>query len=172
MTANSNKFPITLSQLHQLEFDYADGEGIDFEPYEEFLSASETSDWFQAWTGNPEADGSCFRIFGQDGTGGYAAFWVQADQANLIEQPIVFLGSEGELGVVAKNLSDYLWLLASNHGPYEAVAYPDESRPSNPDFAKFAEMKSSSPRKSISAILAEATSAYPNFTEWVRGECR
>lgn len=28
-------FPPLLAQLHKLPFDYADGEGIDFEPYSE-----------------------------------------------------------------------------------------------------------------------------------------
>lgn len=31
----------------------------------------------------------------------------------LFEQPVVFFGAEGELGIVAANLSDYLWLLAA-----------------------------------------------------------
>lgn len=69
-------FPEPLRKLHELEFDYADGEGIDFEPYSAFLSSSETNAWFKAWTGNNEVDGAEFRVFGQDGTGGYAAFWL------------------------------------------------------------------------------------------------
>ena len=32
------QFPNLLTELHQLEFDYADGEGIDFEPYQTFMS--------------------------------------------------------------------------------------------------------------------------------------
>ncbi|ROQ82752.1 hypothetical protein EDD95_2378 [Streptomyces sp. CEV 2-1] len=49
---------------------------VDFEPYESFLTADETTDWFRAWTGNAELNGDDFRVFGQDGTGGYAAFWL------------------------------------------------------------------------------------------------
>jgi hypothetical protein len=44
-------FPTLLIQLHQLEFDYDDGNGIDFEPYQEFQSAKDTGDWIKAWTG-------------------------------------------------------------------------------------------------------------------------
>ena len=69
-------FPEPLRRLHELEFDYADGDGIDFEPYHSFMSAGDTSEWFKAWTGNKNVDGSEFRIFGQDGSGGYAAFWI------------------------------------------------------------------------------------------------
>ncbi|HFX7636876.1 TPA: SMI1/KNR4 family protein, partial [Acinetobacter baumannii] len=32
------QFPDLLKKLHQLDFDYADGDGIDFEPYQDFLS--------------------------------------------------------------------------------------------------------------------------------------
>ncbi|MCY0938767.1 SMI1/KNR4 family protein [Streptomyces sp. H34-S4] len=59
-----------------VRFGYEDGNGVDFEPFPAFLSAAETTEWFQAWTGNGELDGREFRAFGQDGTGGYAAFWL------------------------------------------------------------------------------------------------
>ncbi|MEM9604349.1 MAG: SMI1/KNR4 family protein, partial [Pseudomonadota bacterium] len=90
-----------LESLHQIEFDYADGEGIDFEPYQQFLNVEDTKDWFRAWTGNDAVTGEEFRIFGEDGTGGYAAFWLVRDSEDVLEQPIVFLGSEGARGVVA-----------------------------------------------------------------------
>ena len=72
-------FPTLLIQLHQLEFDYDDGNGIDFEPYQEFQSAKDTGDWIKAWTGNHDLTGAEYRIFGQDGSGGYAAFWLVRD---------------------------------------------------------------------------------------------
>ena len=89
-------FPTLLMQLHQLEFDYDDGEGIDFEPYHEFQPAKDTADWIKAWTGNHELTAAEYRIFGQDGSGGYAAFWLVRDGKPILEQPIVFFGSEGE----------------------------------------------------------------------------
>lgn len=82
--------PLPLSKLNKLDYDFAEGEGIDFEPFESFLLGEETSDWFKAWTGNEEVDGGEFRIFGQDGTGGYAAFWLRDSSKPLLEQPIVF----------------------------------------------------------------------------------
>ncbi|WP_425541231.1 hypothetical protein [Streptomyces rimosus] len=85
------------------------------------LPAEETADWFQAWTGNSEMQGDNFRVFGQDGTGGYAAFWLVRPDRALAEQPVVFLGSEGETGVVARDLGAFLWLLADGCGPMEAA---------------------------------------------------
>ncbi|MFI8266555.1 hypothetical protein [Streptomyces sp. NPDC085665] len=79
---------------------------------------STSTEWFRAWTGNRELIGDRFRVFGQDGTGGYAALWLIRPDRVLVEQPIVFLGSEGETGVVALDLGTFLWLLADGFGPH------------------------------------------------------
>jgi hypothetical protein len=115
--SENNSFPELLSQVNQLPYEYADGDGIDFEPYDEFLSADETSHWFKAWTGNPDADASKFRVFGQDGTGGYVAFWTVRNTWDLLAQPIVFVGSEGEIAILARNFYDYLGSLLRGLGP-------------------------------------------------------
>jgi hypothetical protein len=90
------KFPELLKQLHAIQIDYDDDDGINFEPFDRFYSASETSEWIKAWTGNKDIDGHESLIFGQDGTGGYAAFWCVRETSDLLLQPIVFFGSEGE----------------------------------------------------------------------------
>ena len=171
----NNTFPALLHELHQLEFDYADGDGIDFEPYPAFLPAQEVLRWFKAWTGNDAADGSRFRIFGQDGTGGYAAICMQHDDRPLLQQPIVFLGSEGEIGVVARDFDDYLWLLAGGLGPAEAVNYADDSRATHPtfaDFRSFAEQHAKSARRPATGILADAEAAFPDFADWIEAQRR
>lgn len=165
-------FPNALSELHQLEFDYADGEGIDFEPFDAFLSADETLDWIKAWTGNKEANGEQLRVFGQDGTGGYAAFWLVGASRDILEQPIVFMGSEGDRGVVAANFSDYLWLLAGGIGPMEAVSFPGLDREPNSTFTEFAEEHTSGSQLSPTEIVAKANGAYPGFGAWVESICR
>ena len=165
-------FPEVLNELHQLEFDYADGEGVDFEPYDMFLSAEETSSWIKAWTGNNEASGEQLRVFGQDGTGGYAAFWLVGANKDVLEQPIVFMGSEGERGVVAANFSDYLWLLAGGSGPMEVVAYPGLDREPNSTFTRFAGKHAPGSQKSPAEIVAKANGAYPGFGAWVESICR
>ena len=165
-------FPRLIAELHEREFDYADGEGMDFEPFQSFLPLEEVQDWFKAWTGNKEADGSKFLVFGKDGSGGFAAIWLTNESAAVLDQPIVFMGFEGETGVVAKNFDDYLWLLASGHGPYEAVAYPDDSKAKSQIFAEFARANSGSTERAPSELLAAANAAYPAFKNWVESQCR
>ncbi|MEV0560940.1 hypothetical protein [Dactylosporangium sp. NPDC050588] len=67
------------------------------------------------------ADVAPFRVFGRDASGGLSAFWLREPEAPVETQPIVFLSSEGGIDVIACNLSDYLWLLASGVGPLEVV---------------------------------------------------
>jgi hypothetical protein len=112
--------PAALAAAHAEGFS-ADHDGHDFEPYDEFMWSVETLEWWQSWTGNPTAGAAPFRVFGQDGSGGLAAFWIRVPDAPIETQPIVFLGSEGELKVIASNLGDYLWLLANGVGPLETV---------------------------------------------------
>jgi len=164
--------PSVLSELHKLEFDFADGEGIDFEPFATFMSAEETASWIEAWTGNPEANGNQLRVFGQDGTGGYAAFWLVDANKNTLEQPIVFFGSEGDRGVVAANFNDYLWLLAGGIGPMEAVYFPGLKREPNSTFLEFAEKHATGSRLTPQEIVAKANGAYPGFEAWVESICR
>lgn len=172
MNTDERLMPDVLRELHKQEFDYADGEGIDFEPYTEFLSAEDTQSWIRAWTGNRALDGSEYRVFGQDGSGGYAAFWCVREKASLLEQPIVFFGSEGERAILACNFADYLWLLAGGFGPYEACAYPDDERPSNPDFEEFAATHAASAKKDPGAVLAAARREFPKYDELVTAFCR
>lgn len=170
MPAFDTTFPPVLTALHQLPFDYADGEGMDFEPYEAFQSAQDNEFWIRAWTGNQELDGADLRVFGQDGTGGYVAFWLVREGVDLLAQPIVFFGSEGELGVVARDFDDYLWLLANGVGPYEAVAgYP---RQPNDAFTAFAGEHAKRPQKTAAQVLADAAAAYPDFESRIRALCR
>ncbi len=122
MTADDNRqFPDALAAAMAVPFDYDRGDGVDFEPFPAFLSAEDTTGWLRAWTGNGELDGDIFRVFGQDGSGGYAAFWMVRPDRPLADQPVVFLGSEGETGVVARDLGDFLWVLAGGFGPREAA---------------------------------------------------
>ena len=166
----SSQMPAVLAELNRIELDYDDGEGIDFEPYDHFLSPEETADWLQAWTGNPDVTGAEFRVFGQDGTGGYAALWLIRPDAEVSEQPVVFLGSEGETGVVARNLADYLWLVAGGYGPLEAVEYPpsdDTIRRDIPAVRALAERAAPGSRTSPLAVLSAAQAEFPDFETWV-----
>ena len=172
MTDSDRVFPKILADLHELEFDYAGGDGIDFEPYSEFQSTEDNARWFKAWTGNDALTGSEYRIFGQDGSGGYAAFWLVNKGQALLEQPIVFFGSEGEMGVIASNFGDYLWLLAGGFGPLEAAAYPDTERAPNALFTEFAARHAAASKKTAREVIAAAHAAFPNFEKGIRALCR
>ncbi|GGM12308.1 hypothetical protein GCM10010129_65410 [Streptomyces fumigatiscleroticus] len=151
-------------------------DGVDFEPFATFLTADETTDWFRAWTGNRELSGDEFRVFGQDGTGGYAAFWLIHPDQPLAEQPIVFLGSEGETGVVARNLGALLWLLADGFGPWEAATShdpePDWAPHPNRDLTAIAERFAPDHRASAAVVIEQATREFPDFDNIVMKLCR
>jgi hypothetical protein len=166
MPSPTTPMPDVLSALHQLEFDYRDGEGIDFEPFAEFLSEAETQDWIQAWTGNKTLMGKEYRVFGQDGSGGYVR-----PQSDLLAQPIVFFGSEGDLGVVAANFSDYLWVLAAGQGPFEVVVFEAREARPHPEFTAFAQQHATPPQRSLSEIVIQAQAEFPDFASGVQALC-
>jgi len=164
--------PPALAEANALDYDYNDGNGVDFEPYSEFQSADETASWIRAWTGNADLDGAEYRVFGQDGSGGYAAFWLVRSSQPLEQQPIVFFGSEGELGVVARNLDDYLWLLSGGFGPFEAVMDPDTDRDLNMELAELAARHAPAAEKPAREVIRLAREEFPDFEQTIRGQCR
>ncbi|MDF2265215.1 SMI1/KNR4 family protein [Streptomyces coacervatus] len=171
-TGEDRRFPPALADLARVEFDYDEDGGVDFEPYDAFDSAEETTDWIRHWTGNHELDGGVYRVFGQDGTGGLAAFWCVRPGLPLAEQPVVFLGSEGERGVVAANLSDFLWVLADGVGPLEIVEFGRyEGRP-NPALTEIAEQYASTPRRAAREIVTGAQAEFPAFSQDLDELCR
>lgn len=157
-----------------MPFDYNDGEGIDFEPFPAFLTGENTTDWLRAWTGNPELNGDAFRVFGQDGTGGYAALWLIRPGQPLVDQPIVFLGSEGETGVVSRSLGDFLWLLAGGYGPCEAaISYePGGVREPNEAFATIAKQFAPDHEQSATDVIEQARQEFPGFDDIIMDLCR
>ncbi|GAB2909983.1 SMI1/KNR4 family protein [Streptomyces heilongjiangensis] len=172
--ADDRQFPAALAAALAVPFHFTDGDGVDFEPFEAFLSAEETTDWFRAWTGNGALDGADFRVFGQDGTGGYAAFWLTRPGRPLADQPVVFLGSEGETGVVARDLGDFLWLLADGYGPWEAATSYEPDRTPRPrrDLTAVAERFAPGARRSAADVIERATREFPGFDDTVMALCR
>ena len=164
--------PAALAEVNALTYDYDEGNGVDFEPYDQFQSADDNASWIRAWTGNSELDGAEYRIFGQDGTGGYAALWLIKDGQPLADQPVVFFGSEGELGVVARHLGDYLWLLAGGFGPLEAISYPDNDRELNMEIAEIAARHAAAHEKSARDVVRLAREELPDFEAKIRALCR
>ena len=171
-TGGDRRFPAALAALARVEFDYDEDDFVDYEPYDAFDSAEETTHWIRHWTGNHELDGDAYRVFGQDGTGGLAALWCVRPGRPLAEQPVVFLGSEGERGVVAANLSDFLWVLADGLGPREVVEYgPDEAHP-DPALTELAQKHATTPRRRAREIVTEAQTEFPAFSDDLDRLCR
>ncbi|MBF9068739.1 SMI1/KNR4 family protein [Streptacidiphilus fuscans] len=165
--------PAALATALALPFAYVEGNGVDFEPYPAFLTAEDATDWFRAWTGNPEVDGDAFRIFGQDGSGGYAAFWLVRPGLPLADQPVVFMGSEGETGVVARDLADLLWLFAGGFGPKEAIGTPAADWIPGPgeEFTRVARRFAPDRERSAAAVIEQAAQAFPDFEDTVFELC-
>ncbi|MFD5766643.1 SMI1/KNR4 family protein [Streptomyces sp. NPDC127049] len=171
-SCEDRRFPPALAAVARVRFDYDEGRGIDFEPYDVFDSAEETTDWFRHWSGNHELDGDAYRVFGQDGTGGLAAIWCVRPGRPLAEQPVVFLGSEGERGVIAGNLSDFLWVLADGLGPVEVVMYGAEEPRRDAVLGRLAEEYATTPRRTAREIVAGARAEFPSFSDELDGLCR
>lgn len=107
-----------------------------------------------------------------DGAGGRAMVWRARPGRPLSDQPIVFLGSEGEVGVVAGNLSDFLWVLADGYGPMEAALAEElASRPEQP-LARLAERHATTPRRTAEEIVTETRAEFPTFKEDIHAMCR
>ncbi|MFI8165689.1 SMI1/KNR4 family protein [Streptomyces sp. NPDC085931] len=171
-TDSDRRFPPALADLAGTDIDHADGTGIDFEPYDAFAPAEETTDWLRSWTGDEGLDGAAYRVFGQDGTGGLAALWCVRPGRPLEEQPVVFLGSEGAAGVVAGGLSDFLWLLAAGVGPMEAVEYGATTGRPDPQLVRLAERHATTPRRPAGEIVAAARAEFPACAADIAALCR
>ncbi|MER8185740.1 SMI1/KNR4 family protein [Kitasatospora sp. NPDC094015] len=173
MTAiDDRSFPPALTALSEAEFDHRDGDGVDYEPFADFLGREETTAWLRAWTGNGEVDGGRFRVFGQDGTGGYAAFWLVRPGLPTAAQPVVFLGSEGEAGVVARDLDALLWLFADGFGPCEAIRPAGRLPYPSPELAAIAERYAPGLRRPATEIIEEVGQEFLDFEDIIADLCR
>ncbi|MFD7453033.1 SMI1/KNR4 family protein [Kitasatospora sp. NPDC059827] len=172
-TTDDRRFPAPLASALASPFVYDRGEGIDFEPLTAFRSAEETTAWLRAWTGNRELSGDDFRLFGQHGTGGYAAFWLARPGRPLAEQPVVVLRAGGGTGVVAVDLADFLWVLAAGFGPFEATTPrdPDWTPRPSPERTAVAERFAPERRRPASAVVERAAAEFPDFDDIVFELC-
>jgi hypothetical protein len=163
--------PAVLAQAHRhwlAEF----SNWHDFEPDDEFEPPDGITRLWRDWTANPAAEPAPFRVFGRDGTGGLAGFWLRQPDAPLEDQPIVFLGSEGEIAVIAENLGDYLWLLASGVGPLETVHGPEEDPEPIPVLVALAQRHTGITERPAEAVTATARTLVPELTAFIESVCR
>jgi hypothetical protein len=170
--------PIALAEVVEVGFEWEWDEdadeprGCDFEPYERFEEPEKTAWWFRLWTGNEDADSSKFRFFGATGAGDYAGFWLARPGAPITEQPVIYIGSEGQRGVIARDLADLLWLFADGFGPEEAFSDPSRETQPNEAFQAIAERHAPERRRSPAEIVAAARAEFPDFSEIIDAMCR
>ncbi|MFG2775745.1 SMI1/KNR4 family protein [Streptomyces sp. NPDC048350] len=165
-------FPPALTAVAAAPRAHEGDEGIDYEPFEGFLSPEDTTAWLRAWTGDEALVGDAFRVIGQNGAGGYVAFWRVRPDRPVTDQPVVFCGSEGEMCVLAQDLSGFLWLLADGYGPID-VAYPGQREPlPEPGLLTVAERYADAgSRRPAPEILASAAAEFPDFEETIEALC-
>jgi hypothetical protein len=72
---------------------------------------------------------------------------------------------------VARNFSDYLWLLAGGVGPAEAMLDLPPRAVANRVFAAFAKKHAQGGKKSRREILATAKSRFPDFAKTIAAQC-
>ena len=94
-----------------------------------------------------------------------AAFWLVRGGVPLTRQPVVFLGSEGEAAVVARDVDGYLRLLAAGFGPFEAMMYPRHEHDPRADIrlTQIAERWAPSARQSAAELISAAREGFPDF---------
>ena len=172
------RLPDALAEAFAIGFDWEwdeetdTAEGCDFEPYNAFEAPADTAWWFRLWTGNSEADGSEFRFFGSSGSGDYTGFWLVRPGAPITDQPVVFVGSEGQRAVVARNLGDLLWIFAAGYGPSEAVNERRARQSPDDDFRAIAERHAPGRELPVDQLVAAAQSEFPGFSDYLDDLCR
>lgn len=170
--------PPPLRAIMDAWYDYDDGNGVDFEPYPELEPVAETGWWLRHGTGNPDVTGEEFRPFGQDGAGGSVCAWVIREGADLVDQPVVYLGSEGDVAVLAADAWDALWFFAHGYGPHDVPSEfepgeryfnPDPGRTVRPhtELTQAAHRLTPGRRRPVEQIVADATAGLPDLRSWV-----
>lgn len=170
--------PTALAEVAAIGFEWEyddetdEARGCDFEPYDRFEESAKTAWWFRLWTGNPDVDGGQFRFFGSTGAGDYAGFWLVRPGVPVTGQPVVLLGSEGDRGVIARDLGDLLWLFAAGFGPLEAFEASEAPEEPNEAFRAIAERHAPGGRRSAAEIVAAAQAEFPDFPDLIAAMCR
>jgi hypothetical protein len=78
--------------------------------------------YFNQWFRNDRDYAGALLLFALDGTGGLFALWSGQPGVEPAEAPVVFLGSEGEVGVVASTFDEFLRLCGSGCHMYTLAA--------------------------------------------------
>lgn len=138
----------------------------DLEFYESFNDQYRPSHW----TRNEASDDS-LGTFAQDGAGGQYALWFDVPDGT---QPVVKLGDDGDLRVLAVDTLDFAWLLACGVEPI-AIHEADDTVEGEPTPAMQDWVRAQSPGRAFespAAVLARASSAHPGFAAAVLAQVK
>jgi hypothetical protein len=147
----------------------------------ELCDPDESAGNIAAWLGATPKDGTRFINFAQDGTGSLFCLWLRPGHDDVETAPVVYLGSEGELGVLAKDPAAFLEFVASGmtfdgHGgsffdPLESEADEDfvaDVKARRAKVVKFVKRQLGKQElRHPSELRAEAEAAYPGLADWV-----
>ena len=157
----SQDFPTLLDEYWDgPAFDVIEHHDLDLEYY---------PDWKGVWDNiEPDAAGR-LGAFAQEGTGGLICVWTY-DGQDVMEAPVVHLGSEGECVVLAANIGEFLAMNALGWGPF-ALADREESpwsdQPPHEEGLEFLAARGITPPESVPDAIRAATDSHPDFEEWV-----
>jgi hypothetical protein len=147
----------------------------------ELRDPDESDSDIKAWLGAVPKDGTRFIVFAQDGTGSLFCLWLRPGHKDVETAPVVYLGSEGELGVLGKDPAAFLEFVASGmsfdgHGgsffdPLDSESDEDSATEATARRAKVAKwVKKRTGKNTLrhpDALRAEAEAAYPGLEAWV-----
>lgn len=107
----TRKLPSALQALAELDVPWLDYD-VEYRPRRMFEGEVESQAWWRAWTGNDEEGAPPLRLFATDCSGGEYALWERGT-----DLPVVYLGSEGELAVLAGDSLRFVALLGGGADP-------------------------------------------------------
>lgn len=140
----------------------------DLEFYEAFNQEYRPSHW----TRNPDSD-EVLGTFAQDGAGGQYALWFDAPGDG--PRPVVKLGDDGDLVVLALDALEFAWLVASGVEPIGVRDDGSCAGAAAPSSALQAWVRSQAPARAFDApevLIPRAMAAYPTFVDQVRQQTR
>lgn len=123
----------------------------------EFVPDFDSED-FTAWFRTPATDHRNYLCrFAQEGTGGLFCFWNKDGGDDYSNSPVIYLGSEGERGVAARNFDDFLRVLSSGFILFSLVFAGKQYH--------FSEAEEDPEEKK------ENQATFDEFVSWLRAEC-
>ena len=102
-----------------------------------------------------------------DGAGGQFSLWLQPGRA-LLDNPVVQLGDDGELNVLAPDFPSFVALVGAGVNLFtrETEALSPQARVQEFLRERWADRSFDAP----AAILSSAQAAWPGFEEWLRAQ--